>query len=134
MSKIEIEKLKREQDEEEEEDLEAKFAEAREAVDTQIEIHVAAAKAELDKAFELSMESGVPFKSSIVDLEVYEGLSRKYDVYVPETFIKNWSDLYEECGLDDYLYYEYGASPTYADYVDFDFGYCVAWAPSSMRC
>lgn len=134
--RVQIEKQIEEAEKEAGEDLETKFAATQQTVLAEINKHLEAAKAEMKKAFALSEQSGIPFESSIVDLSKYTDLNAKFDIFVPKTFAQNWEALYEECGIADFLYDSFGAGPYYNAYGDndFDHGYCIAWAPSSMRC
>lgn len=100
--------------------LEPKFRKALAVANEEIEKHIASARKELEKAIAVSEKHGVPFCSTIIDLEGDTARS-----YIPETFAKTWGklDISEMDDIDEDL--------TYLDTAESGWEH---WSTSSLRC
>lgn len=96
--------------------LEEQFKEAVKEATKEINKHIVNSRAELDKAVKLAEKYGVPFRSSMVDMD----MSR---AYVPRSFSSKWENLSEE-----FLYDELDG-----DFSSYDSGW-EYWSSSSLSC
>lgn len=125
----EIEKARRE--ERKDEDIGAKFTKARAEFEVEVAKHVKAAAESLAEAKKLSEKTGIPFESTLIDIESIDDFRGSTDIYVPKSFTKKWEALFDGDQTEsDILDLEYGV---YLQ-CDQEYGWAAAWAPSSMRC
>lgn len=97
-------------------DLEKQFREAVKEVTKEINKHIVNSRVELNKAVELAEKHGVPFRSSMVDMD-------RSRAYVPRSFSSKWEDL-----DDEFLYDELDG-----DFSSYDSGW-EYWSSSSLSC
>jgi hypothetical protein len=80
--------------------LEKDFRNEIKVVHSLINLHIENAKAELEKAVQVSEKSGIPFRSGIVDMT--ESWNKR--LYTPKSFSKKWGKMDLDI-LDDYDIY-----------------------------